>query len=157
MHSSQLATGSVAESTTSGTSSEASSATSINGSELASLGPASLIPLPYVDSVEPQATNRSESVISQEASGYRSSAGTPATVLSCASIVTPSAVDSPRWRAGAGPEGSAAPSTGSLVEFAALARVGNASFLANALATEVLFSGERVVRAAAKREVLLGR
>jgi hypothetical protein len=58
---------------------------------------------------------------------------------------------------GLGREGSSAPSTGWLVEFAALARVGNASFLANALATEVLFSGERVVCAAAEREVLLRR
>jgi hypothetical protein len=57
----------------------------------------------------------------------------------------------------AGHEGSSAPSTGWLVEFAALARVGNASFLASALATEVVFRGERVVCAAAKREVLLGR
>jgi hypothetical protein len=60
-------------------------------------------------------------------------------------------------RAGAGPPGSPAPSTGSPVEFAALARVGNASFLANVLATEVLFSSERVVSAAAEGEVLLGR
>jgi hypothetical protein len=60
-------------------------------------------------------------------------------------------------RAGAGAERLSAPNTGSLVEFAALARVGNSSFLANVLATKVFFSSERVVCAAAEREVLLGR